>query len=69
MSQDSSSVLDRLTNRGDGVDILRVGMNTVEMSILVDMKRTTKHKVRSMCCRKMAHTRSMKVRDTALVKN
>ena len=68
MSQDGSAILDRLTNRGDGVDMVRGGIMK-EMSILVDGRRATKHKVRSMSCRKMAHTRSMNVRDGALVKN
>ena len=68
MSQDGRSVLDRLTNRGDGVDLVRSGI-TMEMSILVDGRRATQHKVRSLCCRKMAHTRSMKVTDTSKVMN
>ena len=68
MSQDGSTILDRLTNRGDKVDMVSGGV-TMEMSILVDGRRAAEHKVRSMCCRKMAHTRSMKLRDTALVKN
>ena len=68
MSQDGSAILDRLTNRGDGVDMLSCGI-MMEKSILVDGRRATKHKVRSMSCRKMAHTRSMNVRDTSLVKN
>ena len=66
MSQDGSTILDRLTNRGEEVDMVSGGM-TVEMSILVDMRRATEHKARSMCCRKMAHTRSMNLRDAALV--
>ncbi len=68
MSQDGSTILDRLTNRGDGVDMVRIGIASVEKSILVDM-RTSKQKVRSMCCRKMAHTRCMNKKDTVEVKN
>ena len=68
MSQDGSTILDRLTNRRDTVDMVSIGM-MMEMSILVDGRRATEHKVRSMCCRKMAHTRSMNVRITSLGKN
>jgi hypothetical protein len=68
MSQDGSTILDRLTNRGEEVDMVSGGM-TMEMSILVDMRRATKHKVRSMSCRKMAHTRCMNVRMTSWGKN
>jgi len=51
------------------VDMVSIGKVGMEMSILVDGRRATQHKVRSLCCRKMAHTRSMNVRDTSLVKN
>jgi hypothetical protein len=61
MSQDGSTILDRLTNRGDGVDMVSIGKIGMEMSILVDGRRAAKHKVRSMCCSKMAHTRCMNI--------
>ena len=38
MSQDGSSILDRLTNRGEEVNMVSIGMTAVEMSILVDMR-------------------------------
>jgi hypothetical protein len=59
MSQDGSGILDRLTNRGNGMDMVSIG-NTMELSILVDSRIATEHKVRSISWRKMAHTRSMK---------
>jgi hypothetical protein len=68
MSQDGSSILDRLTNRGDQVDMVRFGL-MMEMSILVDGRTTNEHKVRSISCRKMAHTRSMNMRMTSAGKN
>ena len=65
MSQDGSTILDRLTNRGEQVDMVRGGKIGMEMSILVDGRRAIKQKVGCLNYRKMADTRSMNVRITS----
>ena len=45
------------------------GMASMEMSILVDRRRTCKHKVKFMFYRTMAHTLSMNVSKDTLVKS
>ena len=69
ISQDGRSFLDRLTKRGENMDFVKSGTVSMEMSMLVNVKGESKQKDLRMCCSKMAHIRSTKVKTASCVRN